>query len=129
MNAKLLLPVGILSGMLATGCAGSPDSEQAAMEAATAPASTSADAGMQQPPATSGDAAPAAATMSPAIPTDTGRSFADMDVNRDGSLTRDEVVNNEMLSRHFAQVDMDGNGKLSQAEVDAHRSDMSDNPR
>lgn len=129
MKAKLLLPLGILSGILVSGCAGTPESEEAAMEAATAPASTSADAGTQQPPATSGDAAPASATMSPAIPTDTGQAFADMDVNKDGSLTRDEVVNNEMLKRHFAQVDMDGNGTLSQAEVDAHRSEMSDKPR
>lgn len=77
---------------------------------------------------TSGPDAAAAASMSPAHPTDPGQAFSDMDANKDGSLSKDEVVNNEMLTQHFSQVDTDGNGSLSQAEVDAHRASMAGKP-
>lgn len=53
------------------------------------------------------------------------RPFSEMDANNDGSLSREEVAVDEMLSQHFAQADTDRNGLLSQAEVDAHRAEMS----
>lgn len=51
-------------------------------------------------------------------------SFADMDKNHDGSLTRDELSASEMLSQHFSTADADSDGKLSEAEVSKHRADM-----
>ncbi|HVR80868.1 MAG TPA: EF-hand domain-containing protein [Luteimonas sp.] len=53
-----------------------------------------------------------------------GRSFAEMDKNRDGGISIDELWDNEMLSRHFDEADGDADHKLSVAEVDAHRAAM-----
>lgn len=70
-------------------------------------------------------APPAPATPEPAAPpVDSGRTFAEMDRNGDGGLTRDELDAGEMLYQHFDVADSDGDGVLSQAEVDAHRAEM-----
>jgi hypothetical protein len=52
------------------------------------------------------------------------RSFAEMDANRDGKLTHDELTEADMLERHFDEADADHDGSLSAAEVDAHRRAM-----
>lgn len=82
------------------------------------------------PPA---EPAPTADTMPPAPapvapPTDSGMSFADMDKNKDGGITLDELADTEMLHQHFSQADADADGKLSQEEVDKHRADMAAMP-
>lgn len=59
---------------------------------------------------------------------DSGMSFADMDKNKDGGVTTDELADTEMLHHHFTQADTDGDGKLSEAEVDKHRADMAAMP-
>lgn len=53
-----------------------------------------------------------------------GRSVFQMDKNGDGSISHDELWNNEMLYRHFDEADADGDGKLSSAEVEVHRAAM-----
>ena len=55
-------------------------------------------------------------------------SFADMDKNKDGGVSKDELADTEMLHQHFAEADKDGNGSLSQAEVDGHRAAMAAKP-
>lgn len=64
----------------------------------------------------------------PAEPADSGMSFEEMDKNNDGGITKDELADTEMLSQHFAAADKDGDGKLSQSEVDAHRAEMAAQP-
>lgn len=59
-----------------------------------------------------------------APPVDSGMTFAEMDRNADGGITRDELDAGEMLNQHFDVADTDGDGVLSQAEVDAHRAEM-----
>lgn len=119
MKARsLLLPATVIAAALLSGCAGTAETEADATAAAGA-----------EPAATSGPDAAASASMSPAHPVDTGQTFVDMDTNRDGSLSRDEVTNNEMLTAHFSQADTDGNGSLSEAEVNAHRESMAGKPR
>lgn len=68
---------------------------------------------------------PAPVTPEPAAPpVDSGMTFAEMDRNGDGGITRDELDAGEMLQQHFDVADSDGDGVLSQAEVDAHRAEM-----
>lgn len=62
------------------------------------------------------------------VPMDSGMSFADMDKNKDGGVSKDELAETEMLHQHFSTADKDGDGKLSQAEVDGHRADMAAKP-
>jgi hypothetical protein len=52
-----------------------------------------------------------------AAPVD-ARTFAAMDANRDGYISRDEAKNAPFLSR-FDQLDINHDGKLSQAEIQA----------
>ncbi len=51
-------------------------------------------------------------------------SFADMDKNHDGNLSKDELPTNSMLYQHFSTADANGNKLLSQDEVNKHRADM-----
>ncbi len=55
-------------------------------------------------------------------------SFADMDKNHDGSVSKDELASTDMLYQHFAVADADSNGMLSEAEVTKHRADMAAAP-
>lgn len=48
------------------------------------------------------------------------KSFAQLDKNQDGQLTQAELPASTMHSRHFAKIDVDGNGSLSKTEVDRH---------
>lgn len=50
--------------------------------------------------------------------------FADLDKNHDGSLTKDELPDGEMLKDHFSKADTNGDGKLSDAEAANHRAAM-----
>jgi hypothetical protein len=71
------------------------------------------------------DPTPAPAMPDPAAPpVDSGMTYAEMDRNGDGGITRDELDAGEMLYQHFDVADTDGDGVLSQAEVDAHRAEM-----
>lgn len=55
-------------------------------------------------------------------------SFADMDKNHDGSVTKEEMMDTDMLHQHFAVADTNGDGKLSEAEITKHRADMAAAP-
>jgi hypothetical protein len=52
-------------------------------------------------------------------PIDSGMTFVEMDRNSDGGITREELDAGEMLYQHFDVADTNGDGVLSQAEVDA----------
>src|SRR3546814_13685534 len=46
------------------------------------------------------------------------KSFAQLDKNQDGQLNKAALPASTMHSQHFAKIDSDGNGSLSQKEVD-----------
>lgn len=51
-------------------------------------------------------------------------SFSDLDVNADGKVSKDEAGADARLTSHFAQVDRDGDGQLTQTEFAAgHATD------
>jgi len=50
---------------------------------------------------------------------DSRQLFAQLDRAHRGYLGKSDVTSNQYLSRHFAECDSDGNGRLSSAEVDA----------
>jgi len=124
-----ILVVVLATTLFAVACKKAEDTSANPPAAATepAPAATEpapAPAPEMPPPATE----PMPATPAPAATADSGMSFEDMDKNKDGSITKDELADTEMLSQHFAAADKDGDGKLSKAEVDAHRAAMPAKP-
>lgn len=85
------------------------------------------DPAMAPEPAPMGDAMMGDGMTAP-IPGDSGMSFADMDKDKDGGIVHQELADTEMLHKHFDDADTDKDGKLSAAEVDAHRAAMAANP-
>lgn len=60
---------------------------------------------------------------------DSGQSFTDLDKNMDSDVTRDELPMTEMLHQHFNEADTNWDGKLSYAEIERHRMDMTLEPQ
>lgn len=123
MNTKATALLALLIPGLAmlAACNRAPDADDAAtppaaaadtMPADTMPADTMPADNMASMPAMAGDE----------------MSFADMDKNKDGSLTHDEMADTDMLHQHFSVADADGDGKLSETEVMKHRADMAAAP-
>jgi len=115
-NHPLLLTLALSSAIFVTACNRDRDETPAADTAADQPAPAVEPAPAPPPPMPE-PAAPAAAV-------DSGMPFTAMDKNADGGITQDELAPTEMLHQHFTQADTDGDGKLSEAEVDKHRADM-----
>lgn len=111
-NNLLMLALAISATLFVTGC--NRDPEPAATADVPAPA--------EPAPMPAPDPAPAPPMA------DSGTSFADMDKNKDGGVTTDELAETEMLHHHFTTADTDADGKLSEAEVDKHRADMAATP-
>lgn len=124
MKRKVLpiLSVLLATAVFAVACKKTEETPVATPPAATEPAP--APAPETPPPATE----PMPSTPAPAEATDSGMSFDDMDKNKDGGVTKDELADTEMLSQHFSTADKDGDGKLSKTEVDAHRAEMAAKP-
>jgi Ca2+-binding EF-hand superfamily protein len=58
---------------------------------------------------------------SPAATAPSGpKAFAELDANRDGRLSRDEVAGDATWSADFDAADLDHNGFISKAEFDKH---------
>lgn len=123
-NNLWLLAVAMSTTMLLGACNRDRDDAAATPVDATPPAEP---APMATEPAPM-PAEPAPMPAPAAAPMDSGMSFADMDKNKDGSLTHDELADTEMLHQHFSEADTNGDGKLSSAEVDKHRADMAAMP-
>jgi hypothetical protein len=123
MKQKMLpiLVVLLATAVLVVGC---KKTEETTATAPTAAEPAPAPAPEAPPPATE----PMPPTPAPAAPVDSGMSFEDMDKNKDGGISKDELADTEMLSQHFAGADKDSDGKLSKAEVDAHRAEMAAAP-
>jgi hypothetical protein len=49
-------------------------------------------------------------------------TFAQLDGNRDGMVTRDEIPADHAMAQKFAELDSDGNGSISQSEFDAWKA-------
>ncbi len=51
-------------------------------------------------------------------------SFDDLDTNRDGYLSKDEVMGNPAVAQNFARIDTNGDGRISPEEWKAmgHRT-------
>ena len=111
-NNLLILALAMSTTLFVAACDRDPAPEPAATaEPAPAPAPE-----------------PAPVPVPAAAPVDSGMAFADMDANKDGGVSLDELADTEMLHHHFTPADTDGDGKLSQAEVDKHRADMAAAP-
>jgi len=116
-----IFAVVLVTALLAVGC---KKAEETTTPAPTAAEPAPAPAPETPPPATE----PMPSTPAPAAPVDSGMSFEDMDKNKDGGISKDELADTEMLSQHFSTADKDMDGKLSKAEVDAHRAEMAATP-
>lgn len=114
-NNPLLLVPAIATALSLAACAPAPTPE---VDTAASP--------MTEPAPAATEPMPSAAT--PAPPMDSGMSFAEMDKDGDGNVLREELAESEMLYQHFSVADSDGNGQLSEAEVEQHRADMAASP-
>lgn len=85
----------------------------------TAAVATASAAFAHEPSSTAGQSDQSSADIRP---------FAELDKNQDGQLTKDELPASTMHSRHFTKIDADGNGRLSNPEVDKHLADMGMKP-
>ncbi|MBA4284512.1 MAG: hypothetical protein C0434_03150 [Xanthomonadaceae bacterium] len=56
---------------------------------------------------------------------DVRAKFAELDRNQDGYLSQEELPGEHTLSQHFAEVDFDGDKRLSLAEVAEHDAETS----
>ena len=114
-NNPLLLVLAIATALALAACARdeAPDVDTAATP-------------MTEPAPVAPEPMPPAPMATP--PVDSGMSFADMDKNGDGKILREELAESEMLYQHFSVADTDGNGELSEAEVEQHRADMAASP-
>lgn len=119
MKSHTMLPLALALSvaLFATACNRNPDTVPATEPAKVEPA-----------PAPAEPAPPAPTPAPPAAPVDSGMTFAAMDKNGDGGIAADELADTEMLHHHFSVADTDGDGKLSSAEVDAHRAQMAASP-
>lgn len=119
-NTLSMLAVALSTAFLVAACDRDREPEPAPSADTTMPA--------EPAPAPEPVPAPEPATMPAPAPVDSGLAFADMDKNKDGGITHDELADSEMLHQHFSQADTDADGKLSPAEVDKHRADMAAAP-
>ncbi|MGV8923707.1 MAG: hypothetical protein ACOH1L_10245 [Thermomonas sp.] len=121
MNKKHALLVAMLiPGLAVLAACNDRDADDAvAADATTAPAS-----------ADSVPAAPMPVATMPAPEADMGNgiSFAGMDKNQDGAITKDELADTDTLYQKFSAVDTDRDGKLTQAEFIWHLAEMKATP-
>lgn len=102
------------------------------MAPATAPADTMPADNMANDQAMPADTMPSDTMGADSMAGDTmaadGMSFAAMDKNNDGGVSKDELMPGQMLYDHFSVADADNNGMLSEAEITKHRADMAAAP-
>jgi hypothetical protein len=89
-----------------------PEQEQAAQPADPATPATPADPAAQQP-------ADPATPATPADPANNQITWADLDADSDGSLTKDEASSVAALAEVFDDADTDGDGALTPDEYKA----------
>ena len=127
MKSSTLLPLALALSvsLLATAC----NKKEAEVTPPAEPAVATEPAATEPAPMEPAPTEPAPPTPAPAAPAvDSGLTFAAMDKNADGGITTDELANTEMLYEHFSAADADSDGKLTSAEVDAHRAAMAAAP-
>lgn len=124
---KLLLPLAIVAAIGLGACAQESgyDADATADTAAEPADDTMAtDPAAQVPPATEPVPVDDSATMADAgaMPSP-APDLATLDANQDGSLSMDELPAGDPWRNQFASADTDGNGMLSQGEIDARATD------
>lgn len=71
-------------------------------------------------------AATAALAFAAQASADDQATFESMDGNGDGMITAEEIPAGHKMAGKFAQIDSDGNGRISRAEFDAWKRDRDD---
>lgn len=119
-----LLPGLLLSALLLGACdRDRPATGADAPGVADEPVATGSDEQVPVPP-------PRPQVQAPVpVKPDSGLSFTDLDKNMDSGVTRDELPTSEMLHQHFNEADTSRDGKLSYAEIERHRMDMTLEPQ
>jgi hypothetical protein len=90
----------------------------------TAPPATP-PAAMHDDPMQEGAAAPAPNTTSaPMASTSKPKTFKDLDANKDGKLSKDEVAGDPTWSADFDAADTNKDGYISKSEFKKHEADL-----
>lgn len=137
-----LLAVALAAAAFIGGCSrtertadtayGTEPAQPTPSEPATAPAPAGNAAGTNTAatdttgtqPATTPPAPTTTAPPAPMTTADATTPFDDLDKNKDGGLSRDELPATSPLLQDFSTADKDGNGMLSQSEIDQQRGTM-----
>ena len=88
-------------------------------DTATAAPATIHDGSMQE-----GTAPPTAPAPAPMASADKPKSWKDLDVNKDGKLSKDEVAADPTWTADFDAVDSNKDGYISKAEYKKHEADL-----
>ena len=108
LAAVLSAPLALAQSATAT----TPVAEEAAAAATTAPAN---EAASSAPAATGTEPGAATSEAAPAR-----KTWAELDTNKDGNLSKDEAGAMESLAAVFEKADVDANGSLTGAEYKAY---------
>jgi Ca2+-binding EF-hand superfamily protein len=79
---------------------------------------------MHDGPMQEGTTAATAATPAPTASTDKPKSFKELDVNKDGKLSKDEVAGDPTWTADFDAADTNKDGFLSKTEFKKHEADL-----
>ena len=111
----------VLLAMLLPGIAALVGCKDRDGDDAVAPAATATPAAADSMPS---EQMPVVNMPAPDAEIADGMSFAGLDKNQDGGITKDELADTHMLNKHFTAADTDGDGKLSQVELIWHIAEM-----
>jgi hypothetical protein len=82
------------------------------------------DGAMQEGPAAAPAPNTAPAPMASMASTDKPKSFKDLDANKDGKLTKDEVAGDATWTADFDAADLNMDGSISKTEFKKHSADL-----
>jgi len=122
LSRKTLLSLCIASALSMTSLAFAQTDPAAATPTPPPAGAMTHDGAMQE-----GAMAPApAATPTPAAmaSTDKPKSFKDLDANKDGKLSKDEVAGNATWTADFDAADANKDGSISKTEFKKHNADL-----
>jgi len=120
LSRKTLLSLCIASALSMTSLAFAQTDPAAATPTPPPAGAMTHDGAMQE-----GSAAPAPNTASaPTASTDKPKSFKDLDANKDGKLSKDEVAGDATWTADFDAADANKDGSISKTEFKKHNADL-----
>jgi hypothetical protein len=119
-SRKTLLSLFVASAVSMTSLAFAQTAPTAPDSTAATPPPASANAPMQEGTM----AAATASTPAPMASTTKPKSFKELDANKDGKLSKDEVAGDPTWTADFDAADTNKDGSISKSEFKKHEADL-----